>query len=311
METKTGWEKARIRLNSLSARLEQNKTYKFLRCLMDNMAQDYVGLVAAGIAFYFLMAAFPALAAIISLYGIFSDPNFVSDQLNSLSPFLPQEAFKILTDQAQALVSSRSDALSISFLISTIFAVYSATKGMVALIQGFNIAFNERERRNLIVLKITAFLLTLVMMIYFLTALTLIAGLPAIIHFMHIDGIVGQTILWARWPLLFCSAVIGLEILYYLGPCHTAPQWRWISWGSFAATIFWLIVSALFSLFVSNFGSYNEVYGSLSAIVLLLLWFWLSGLMILFGAEFNATLEDKHCSSVIEDKNADKRRRPS
>ncbi len=294
-------------LKSITLRLEQNKIYNFGRCLLDNISQDYVGLVAAGIAFYFLMAAFPALAAIISLYGIFSDPNFVSEQLDSLSPFLPAEAFNILADQAQTLVSSTSDALSISFIISTMFAVYSATKGMVALMQGFNIAYNEKERRNMIVLKITAFSLTLIMMIYFLAALTTIAGLPAILQLMHIPDSITQTVLWSRWPLLFLTAIIGLQILYYFGPCHTKPKWQWISWGAFFATVLWLVISALFSLFVSNFGSYNEVYGSLSAIVLLLLWFWLSGLMILFGAEFNATLEDKHCSPAIEDKNADQR----
>lgn len=301
-------EKAKIFLHRVSARLERNRCFQFVRRLADNMSQDYVGLVAAGIAFYFLMAAFPALAAIISLYGIFSDPNFVSDQLDSLAPFLPQEAFKILADQAQALVSSRSDALSISFLISTMFAVYSATKGMVALIQGFNIAYNEREHRNLVVLRLTAFTLTLIMMVYFLTALTLIAGLPAVLHIFPLPEIVSQTVLWIRWPLLFFTAIIGLEILYYFGPCHSARQWRWISWGSFISTIFWLVISAVFSTFVSNFGNYNEVYGSLSAIVLLLLWFWLSGLMILFGAEFNSTVENKHCSTAIKDQNADRRR---
>lgn len=256
----------------------------------ENVSEDYLGLVAAGIAFYFLMAAFPALAAAISLYGLFSDPVFVSDQINILSRFLPKEALEIFASQATALVQTGSGALGIGFIISVIFAIYSSTKGIAALIKGLNIAYNVREKRNYFKLLLTGFTLTFVLMGYLLIALSLIAGLPAVLNLIPLPDITSALYLYLRWPLLFITAMIGLEILYFFGPAHREPKWRWFSWGGLAATVMWLVVSNLFSLFVANFGKYNETYGSISAIIILLLWFWLSALMILIGAEINVTL---------------------
>ncbi len=261
--------------------------YPRLYNLYVNTNEDYLGLIAAGIAFYFLMAAFPALAAAVSLYGIFSDPNFISDQINLLSRFLPKEALAIFANQATSLVSSSNSALSISFLISVVFALYSATKGVGSLIKGLNIAYNEKEKRKFFRLALTGFMLTFVLLAYLLGALTLIAGLPAFFNIIHLPDFTSDIYLVLRWPLLFMTALFGLEILYFYGPSHTKPRWQWISPGSFIATILWLIVSSGFSLFVTHFGKYNETYGSISAIIVLLLWFWLSAMTILMGAEIN------------------------
>lgn len=255
--------------------------------LYENINDDALGLVAAGVAFYFLMAVFPALAAIVSLYGIFSDPVFVSDQINLMSRFLPEEAVSIFAGQVDSLLKTGSQTLSISFLISTMFAIYSAAKGVGALIKGLNITYNEREKRGFIRLTLTGFILTAGLIVYMLLALTTVAGLPAFFKLFHFPEITTEIYLFVRWPLLFFTALIGLEILYSFAPSHSRSKWNWISWGSVIATCLWLFASSFFSFFISNFGSYNETYGSISAIVILLLWFWMSAMTILFGAEVN------------------------
>jgi membrane protein len=259
----------------------------FLR-LHKNVQDDAIGLIAAGVAFYFFLAAFPALTALVSLYGLFSDPAFVRDQLNLLHNFLPAQSLKILANQAEAITESSAGALGIGLFIGLGLTVYSATKGVKALIQGLNITFNEKEKRNLLILNGRAFTLTFVMMLYFLFSLSLVAVMPAIFAFLHIPNEISTTLLLLRWPLLLFSAIVGLQMIYHYAPSHTKKKWRWISWGSVCATLSWLIGCNLFSLFVSNFGNFNETYGSLGAVAILLLWFWLSSLVVLFGAEINA-----------------------
>jgi membrane protein len=260
----------------------------YLMTLYKNVEEDYIGLVAGGVAFYFFLAAFPALTAMISLYGLFSDPAFVRDQLNLLDNFLPPESLKILVDQALSISSANKTALSFGLFMGIALTLYSTTKGVKALIQGLNIAFKQKEKRNLIKLNATSFTLTFVMLTYMLFSLSLIALMPAAFEFIHLPERISDTLLLLRWPLLLLSAIVGLQMIYYYAPSHTKPEWRWFSWGSLIATLLWLAGSNLFSLFVSNFGSYNETYGSLGAVAVLLLWFWLSAIIVLFGAEINA-----------------------
>ena len=268
----------------------KSRPVQYLWRLHASAQENYIGLIAAGVAFYFFMGAFPAIAAIISLYGLFSDPQFITDQLEGFSRFLPPETFSILVGQARAIAGRSGAALSIGLVFGIILTIYSATKGVRALIKGFNIAYHVKESRNLVTLSSTAFFLTFILMVYFLLSLSLVALMPAFFQFIRLPEIIMTSALSLRWPVLFLLAVMGLEILYYFGPSRARPKWQWLSWGSFIATILWLGCSSFFSLFVSNFGNYNETYGSLGAVAVLLLWFWMSALMILLGAEINATL---------------------
>ncbi|PZO86443.1 MAG: hypothetical protein DI626_06605 [Micavibrio aeruginosavorus] len=256
----------------------------------ENIENDNIGLLAAGVAFYFFLAAFPAIGALISLYGLFSDPAFITNQFQNLDNFLPPESLKILADQALSISSTSGTALGLGVIVGLLLTIYSTTKGVKALMTGLNVAYNEKEKRNFVVLNYTSFILTFVMLVYMIFALTMIAIMPAVFSFLHIPQSVSTTLLAARWPLLTVCAIIGLQIVYYYAPSHTTPRWRWFSWGALIAALFWLGASSLFSLFVSNFGNYNETYGSLGAVAVLLLWFWLSALTILIGAEVNASL---------------------
>jgi membrane protein len=270
----------------------QKPAVRYLLRLYKNINENYIGLIPAGVAFYFFLASFPALAALISLYGFFSDPNFVTTELQRLRSFLPPESFSILDEQARAIAGGDKASLGLGVIFGIMLAIYSAMRGVGALIKGLNIAYNVRERRNILILNSVAFGLTFIMMAYILLSLSLIAILPALFNILHLPQTLTETLLTLRWPLLLFMGMVGLQILYRYAPCR-GVRWRWFSWGALAATIFWVGGSSLFSLFVSNFGNYNETYGSLGAVAVLLLWFWLSALSILFGAEINAALQDK------------------
>ena len=252
--------------------------------------ENYISLVAAGVAFYFFLAAFPALAALVSLYGLFSDPAYVADHINLLEQFLPPEPLKIFADQARDISASSADILSFGLYFSIFLAVYSAAKGVTALMKGLNIVHGIREKRNALTLTLTAITLTFSVLMYAMASLSLIALMPALLKLLFLPSPLIDLLLWTRWPLLFFSALVGLEILYYFGPSHERPHWRFVSWGSFIAAILWLLFSSGFSFFVLNFAEYNEIYGSLGAVVVLLLWFWLSALTILIGAEVNVVV---------------------
>lgn len=275
-------------------KLMEKPAVQYLLRLFQNIEEDYIGLLAAGVAFYFFMAAFPALAAMISLYGLYSDPVFISEQLQNLERFMPAESLKILADQAESISSSNNAALGLGFIVGLILAIYATTKGVRALMKGLNIAFNVKERRNIVLQNYTAFMLTLGMMVYLLFSLSLVALMPAIFNILHLPGYMTAPLLLLRWPLLMLSAMVGLQILYHYAPSHPKnKKIKFFSWGSLVVMLFWIGGSALFSLFVSNFGNYNETYGSLGAVAVLLLWFWLNALTILFGAEVNASFQSE------------------
>jgi membrane protein len=261
------------------------RLWDFLFALQKKVQEDYAGLIAAGLSFYFLLATFPALAAIISLYGIFFSPALISAQLNFLSSFLPSEALKILSDQAENIAAAGGKTLGFSLMVSILFSIYAASKGVMALISGLNLIFKRPESRSFMRIYITALILTFLLMIYFFISLAFIAGIPVIAQMFPF--FVADILLWARWPALFILALIGLEIIYRYGPSFRTESRNLLSLGSFCATVLWLAASWLFSLFVLHFGRYNQIYGALGAAVILLMWFWLSAFSILLGAEIN------------------------
>ncbi len=264
---------------------------KFIR-LYNGISNDNLTFIAAGIAFYFLLAVFPALAAAISLYGLFSDPAVIGDQLNLLSRILPPDVVAIFTNQAEGLLEASNRSLSTGFIVGVLIAIYSATRGVAALIKGLNIVYKEKERRNYFVLTLTGYSLTFILLTYMLLALGLIAVMPALFALAHVSEEWSTILLSLRWPILFATALIGLETVYLFGPSHSMARWHWISWGSVLATSLWTVMSVLFSTFITHFGNYNETYGPISAIVILLLWFWLSAITILLGAEINESFQE-------------------
>lgn len=259
--------------------------------LKNNLSKDYLTLIAAGIGFYFLLAAFPAVAAVISIYGLFSDPAEITNQINQLSAIVPADVLHLVSDQAQKIATESGKTLSISLLASILLTIYGTSKGMTALIKGINMAYHQDQRRKLLSLNLVSLVLTFLMVVYFIVSLTLVAGLPALLSFVEIPAYISAKLLGLRWPVLFVLAILGLEILYYFGPSRKNRHFRWLSYGSLTASVLWMCGSALFSTFMANFYDFNEIYGSLGVGIALLFWFWLSALTILIGAEINSTIE--------------------
>ena len=258
--------------------------------IVDRVARDNVSMVAAGVAFYALLAIFPALAAIVSLYGLFSDPMEVGRQIASLAYILPPEALKLFTDGLQSFVSKSSSQFNIALVTGLVLAIWSARAGMAAVMTGLNIAYQETERRSLIVQNLTAIAMTFAAVILAISIVFAVGIIPAALALVHVPPAIATVIGLVRWPILAAVILTGFAVLYRFAPCRRSPQWRWITWGSATATTFWILGSVLFSFYVSHFGSYDATYGSLGAVVVLLLWLWVAALFFLMGAEVDAEL---------------------
>lgn len=256
-----------------------------------NMRRHSIGLIAAGVAFYFFLAIFPSIVAVISLYGLVADPSFIIEQIERLSLFIPQEAVSIINEQAKEIIDGNEQKLSIGFAFSLLLAFWSASLGTRAVIKGCNIAYGEIESRSII--KFYAFSMFLMLCLVFVAMATffLLAALPTIAAFFYLGDVNEMIMLWVRWPLLFVVGVLSVQFIYCYAPNRRAPKWRWVSVGAAGGGIIWIALSAFFSWYVASFGSYNETYGALGAVIILLFWFWLSALILLAGAELNAALE--------------------
>jgi membrane protein len=255
------------------------------------ISRDSLMLVAAGVAFYAMTAIFPAIAAFVSIYGLFADPTTVQAQIAFYAGLLPDASLKILTDALRSFASKSNSTLSIALLISIGVALWSAKAGVSALMSGLNIANETIEKRNVFVQQATGLALTLGAILFAGVALAGIALLPAIIDYLPLDSGGKSALGLGRWPMLAVLIGFALAVLYRFGPYRERAKWRWITLGSAIATLLWLIGSGLFSFYVSRFASYDKTYGSLAAPVVLLLWFWLSALVVLLGAEIDAEME--------------------
>ncbi|HUQ52463.1 MAG TPA: YihY/virulence factor BrkB family protein [Gammaproteobacteria bacterium] len=261
------------------------------RRVKDDVAADNVSMIAGGAAFFGLLAMFPALAAGVALYGLFTDPASINTQLDLVGGVLPGEVRTILGEQLQRITSTANSSLGIGAAVALLLALWSAAKGVKSLMVALNVVYHEKERRGFFKLNGTALLLTLTMLLVIPLMLAAVAVLPAVVDRLPLPDIAATLARWLRWPLLALVAVGAIGLLYRFGAARTRPRPKW-SWpGAIVATVLWLVASALFSWYVSSFGSYNETYGSVAAIAVLMMWFWLSTYAVLLGGEINAELE--------------------
>ena len=257
----------------------------------DEIAADNLSMIAAGAAFYGLLAIFPSIAAAVSLYGLFTDPATVAQHIEMLAGVLPEQGRAVLDEQLRSVTSAGDRALTFGAVIALALALWSSSKGVKALMAALNVVYDEREKRGFIKLNAVALLLTLAILLVVILSLAAVAILPALIGFLGLPPVAEAAARWLRWPLLAVVAVLAIGVLYRYAASRRPPQWSWVIWGAVVATVLWLGGSALFSWYVSNFGSYNETYGSVAAIVVLMMWMWLSAYFVLLGGELNAEME--------------------
>jgi membrane protein len=256
-----------------------------------NIGSDRVVALAAGVTFYSILALFPAIAALVALYGLFADPNTISAHLDSLSGILPEGALHVLGDEMKRIAAQGNNTLGATFIIGLATALWSANAGIKSLFDALNLVNKEPEKRGFIKLNAISLTFTLAAIVFVLLALGAMVVLPIVLNYLGIAAGVELATKILRWPALLILVMLGLAVVYRYGPSRAKPNWRWITWGSVLAAIAWLAVSILFSWYAANFGSYNKAYGSLGAVIGFMIWIWLSVIVVLLGAELNAEIE--------------------
>jgi membrane protein len=251
---------------------------------------DRILLVAAGVTFFAILALFPAIAALVSIYGLVADPASINEHVRDLRGILPDGALDILGEQVKRLAAKGDGTLGLSAAFGLLLSIWSANGGMKAIFDALNIAYEEEEKRNLVRLNLRSLAFTFGALVFVILALLGIVVVPVALDLLGLDAKAWYIAL-LRWPALLLLVLGALTVLYRHGPSRAPAQWRWVTPGSALAGVLWLCVSALFSWYVANFGSYNETYGSLGAAIGLMTWLWISTTVILVGAELNAEME--------------------
>lgn len=254
------------------------------------ITEDNLSIVAAGVAFYAFVAVVPALAVLIALYALIAAPSEISAHIAAMADIVPDEAMPLLEEQMTRIASTPQTA-GISAIIGILIALYGSSKATKALIEGLNIAYDETEKRGFFRLNLAALVLTIGAIIGAVIAISLVAVLPSLLERMSITQGVETLLNWARWPVLVAGFMAALAVIYRFGPSRRHAKWRWVTPGAILASILWLIGSGVFSLYVTQFGSYDKTYGSLGAVVVFLMWLFISAFVILIGAEMNAEME--------------------
>jgi membrane protein len=255
------------------------------------LADNNIFLVAGGVTYAVLLALFPGLAALVSIYGLLLNPSQVETQVAALSQILPPESTQMIGDQLQKLVTASSGSLSVSAGVSLLFALWSASRGMSGLVTAFNIAYQQKETRGFFKLNLVAIVLTVLMLIGGTVIIALVGVLPAALQFIGLESSTKWLLLVLEWPLLIAVVMAGLAVLYRYAPDRHPPHWRWVSPGAIVATLLWLLGSLAFTVYVSHFNSYDKTYGSLGGVVVMLTWLYLTAFVALLGAVINAQSE--------------------
>ncbi|MBU2886696.1 YihY/virulence factor BrkB family protein [Gilvimarinus agarilyticus] len=255
------------------------------------LTYNHISIVAAGVTFYSFLAIFPAIAAIISIYGLAVDAETVQLQLDQLTSALPEQAHALLSTQLSELANRSPSTLSIGALVSFLLAIWSAKKGANAVIEGIDIAYGSKSSRSYVHKTLLTLVFTAGGILLAIACSALVVGLPAALTTLNLSEPMDLTLRVIRWGVLAGILLISLAIIYRYAPSRPTPQWRWVTPGAVVAICLWLLASSAFSYYVSHFNSYNKTYGSLAAVVILQMWTFVSSYIVLLGAEINSEME--------------------
>ncbi len=282
---------ARGRDATSPAQIPARGWWDVLKRVAKGFSDDRLMTEAAGVTFFALLALFPAIATMISLYGLFADPKSVSDQLQSLGGIVPGGGLDIIKDQVASLTSKGSQALGFSALFGLLTSLWSANQGIKSLFDALNVVYHEHEERSFVRRTLISLTFTLGAIVFVLLALAAIVVVPVVLAYIGLDSVVHTLLTVSRWPLMTVVTAVLLALIYRYGPDRRRARWQWVSWGSAFSAIGWILGSVAFSYYVANFGSYNKTYGSLGAAIGFMTWIWISTIIVLLGAELNSELE--------------------
>lgn len=253
--------------------------------------EDRLLTEAAGVAFFTLLAIFPALAALVSLYGLFADPTTIWQHFSVLEGLVPGGGMEILKDQVERIAAKGPTALGFGLVLGLGTSLWSANQAIKALFDALNVVFEERECRSWLALNAQTLGFTFAGLLFILLAIAAVVALPLALNFVGIGAFSALLLKLTRWPLLLLAMTFFLALVYRYGPCRRHARWRWVTWGGAIASLLWVVVSGGFSLYVARFGTYNATYGSLGAVIGFMTWLWLSSAVVLAGAELDAEME--------------------
>jgi membrane protein len=257
----------------------------------ERIGEDRLLAVAAGVVFYGLLALFPAITAMVSLYGLFAKASTINEHLSAVADLLPEDGVSIVRDQVNRLAAKGDAKLGFGFIIGLAIALWSANSGMKAILDALNVVYEEKEKRGFIKLTLISFGFTLAAIAAVLLALGAVVVMPVALNYLGLHAETDFLLRALRWPVLLALIITALAVLYRFGPSRREPRWQWISVGSVVAAAAWLVASGLLSWYLASFASYDATYGSLGAGIGLMMWMWVSSIVILFGAEFNSEIE--------------------
>lgn len=267
---------------------------------INETGDDRVLSIAAGSAFYGLVALFPAVSALVSSYGLFASWATASDHLAALAGILPPGAYSVVQDQITRVMTKGDAKLSWAFAISFCIAVWGANAGMKAIIDALNVVYDEEEKRGFLRLNFLSLGLTLGALGLVLIAIAALIIAPALLNVLALGRVTEVFIGLGRWPLLFLGMMFALAVLYRFGPSRREAKWRWITPGAALASLAWLLASAALSFYFSHFANYDADYGSLAGLMALLIWMWMSAIVVLMGAELNSEIEHQTAGDTTE-----------
>jgi membrane protein len=259
----------------------------------DSVSEDHLTIVAPGVAFYLMLGLIPGIAALISIYGLVADPEQVQEHFQAIAGGMPEEARTLLSEQMERIAGDTTSA-GLGAIVGIALALWSGSQAVSAFMEGLNITYNRDETRGTVKRIAVRLALTLMALVLGLLAIGVLVVMPPLLNALPLGDTGTALLSLARWPLLLLVGIFGLALLYRYAPDRgDDASFRWITWGSAIAAVLWVAGSALFSLYVSNFGEYNETYGALGAVVILLLWLLITAFVFLLGAEVDAALEQE------------------
>ena len=252
----------------------------------------HLGLISAGVAFFGMFSIFPGLAALIALFGLVADPVIVEEQLALVAELIPTEAYELISGQIDRLLAAQTGTLGFATLLSFVLALWAARAGVAALIQGLNAIVGRPNRRGLWH-YVVAILMTLSLIGISFGALLMVVVVPVALALLPLADSTVWLLEGLRWAVTFLIVLAALSVLYRFGPNQRGSRMGWITPGAFLVVVVWNAASLAFSYYLTNFGSYNEVYGSIGAVIAMLMWLYISAYLVLMGAAVNVVLDPR------------------